>query len=313
MEDATLSGLVNVKDALYTRAFSGGGLLDFGGGGGEDTGAAAAAGPPTTTVPLRYDIRIVAPGTLQIRNNTLRLVADADLQLRGTFDRPALLGRVEVQSGNALVEAKRFVITRGTVDFNNPAKIEPFFDIEAEARIRVPGETYRVTVRVTGPLDRLNNFSLSSDPPLPQPDVLALVFSDVAPAGNVEFRQYDTNTANTATQQLAQQRAAQALTGTLSEEVNRVAQETLGVDTFRITPSLTDPSAQSSRLEPGARVTILKRLSDRVSVTYSRSLATATRDQIIVLEYDQTDQFSWILSRNEDGTYALDWQIRKTY
>jgi hypothetical protein len=42
-------------------------------------------------------------------------------------------------------------------------------------------------------------------------------------------------------------------------------------------------------------------------------LGSSTRDQIIVLEYDQTDQFSWILSRNEDGTYALDWQIRKTY
>lgn len=309
MEDATLSGLVNVKDALYTRAFStGGGLFSFGGG-GEDN-AAPAAEPSATTIPLRYDIRIVAPGTLQVRNNTLRLVADADLQLRGTFDHPIVLGRVEVQSGDALVEAKRFVITRGTVDFNNPARIEPFFDIEAEARIRVPGETYRVTVRAAGPLDRLNNFTLSSDPPLPEADVLALVFSGVAPAGDVEFRQYN---ADTATQQLAKQRAAQALTGTLSSEVSRVAEKTLGLEAFQITPSLTDPSAQSSRLEPGARVTILKRISDRVSLTYSRSLATATRDQIIVLEYDQTDQFSWILSRNEDGTYALDWQVRKTY
>ena len=32
-----------------------------------------------------------------------------------------------------------------------PAKIEPFFDLETETRVRVPGETYRVTVRATGP------------------------------------------------------------------------------------------------------------------------------------------------------------------
>ena len=61
------------------------------------------------------------------------------------------------------------------------------------------------------------------------------------------------------------------------------------------------------------RLTVLKRLSDRLYLTYSRSLSSATRDQIILLEFDQTDRLSWILSRNEDGTYALDWRVRKTF
>jgi hypothetical protein len=76
---------------------------------------------------------------------------------------------------------------------------------------------------------------------------------------------------------------------------------------------LSDPNAQSSRMDPGARVTVGKRLSDRLYLTYSRSLSSATRDEIILLEYDQTDRFSWILSRNEDGTYALDWRARRTF
>jgi hypothetical protein len=312
MEDATLSGLVNVKDAVYTQAFGGsGGFLSLTGG---DDNAEAAPGPATApTVPIRYDIRIVAPGTLQVRNNTLRITADADLQLRGTYDRPILLGRVEVQRGEALVFAKKFVFTRGTVDFNNPARIDPFFDVEAETRIRVPGETYRVTVRAAGPRDRLSNLSLSSDPPLPEGDVLALVAGDVRPSGNVELGQYTAQ--YTPQQRLAAEQAARALTGLAGvDEVSRAVEKGLGVDTVQITPSLNDPTGQSTRFEPGARVTIFKRVSDRVSLMYSRSLSSsATRDQIIVLEYDQTDQFSWILSRNEDGTYALDWQIRKTY
>jgi hypothetical protein len=309
MEDATLSGLVNVKDAVYTQAFdTSGGLLDLG-----DDNAAAAAGPAAASaVPIRYDIRIVAPGTLQVRNNTLRITADADLQLRGTYDRPILLGRVEVQRGEAVVFAKRFVFTRGTVDFNNPARIDPFFDVEAETRIRVPGETYRVTVRAAGPRDRLSNLVLTSDPPLPEGDVLALVAGDITPNRNIELGQYTAQ--YTPQQRLAAEQAARALTGLAGvSEVSRVAEKTLGVDTVQITPSLNDPTGQSTRFEPGARVTIFKRVSDRVSLTYSRSLGSSTRDQIIVLEYDQTDQFSWILSRNEDGTYALDWQIRKTY
>ena len=44
----------------------------------------------------------------------------------------------------------RLVWTKGTVDFNNPLRIEPFFDVEAETRVRVPNQTYRVTIRVTG-------------------------------------------------------------------------------------------------------------------------------------------------------------------
>ena len=67
-------------------------------------------------------------------------------------------------------------------------------------------------------------------------------------------------------------------------------------------------------LDPAARVTIGKRLSDRIYLTYSRSLSSSTRDQIILLEYDQTDRFSWILSRNEDAqTYALEFRLRRVF
>jgi translocation and assembly module TamB len=307
MSDATLAGLVNVKDALYQPAFSTtGNFFNF--GGGEEN---VPAGPSSTTVPLRYDVQILAPSTLQIRNQTLRLVAQANVRLSGTFDKPVILGRVEVVRGDAFLETKRFRITRGTIDFNNPNRTEPFFDIEAESQIRVPGENYRVTLRAAGPPDRLRSFALTSDPPLPEPDVLALVFSNVAPGGNVEFGQYRTDI--TPQQQLIRERAVGALTGTLSSEVSRVAEKTLGVDTVQITPSLNDPNNLSARLEPGARVTIFKRVSDKLSLTYSRSLTSSTRDQVILLEYDQTDQFSWTLSRNEDGTYALDWQVRRTF
>ena len=61
------------------------------------------------------------------------------------------------------------------------------------------------------------------------------------------------------------------------------------------------------------RLTVLKRLSDRLYLTYSRSLSSSSRDQVVLLEFDQSDRLSWILWRNEDGIYALDWRIRKTF
>jgi len=305
MESATLSGVVNVRNAVYTRRFdTGGGLVDLAGNASGQT-----VGSIQTTVPLRFDVHLNIPGTLRVENNTVRLVANADLDLRGTYDRPVLVGRGEVERGEFNFEGKRYIVTRGTIDFNNPTRIEPFFDIQTETQVRVPSQTYRVMVRVTGTMARFTP-SFSSDPPLTEVQVLSLLFSDVAPGQDVEFSQYS---AVTPQEQLLRERAARALTGALTTELGRVAEQTFGVDTFQLTPSLVAPNANSSRLDPAARLTIGKRISERVYLTYSRSLSSTTSDQIILLEYDQTDRFSWILSRNEDRTYALDVRVRHTF
>ena len=303
-----LAGTVTVRNAVYSRQFGeGSGLFDLTATAVSGGGASPA---PVPTLALRYDVRIVAPSTLEIRNSTARLFASADLQLRGTFDRPLLLGLAEVDRGEFAFEGRRYQITRGTIDFNHPTRIEPFFDIETETRVRVPGQTYRIIARAAGTLDRLTT-SFEADPPLAEVEVLGLLFGDVAPGQDVEFRRYSTDI--TPQQQLLRERATRALTGALSSEVGRVVEQTFGVDTFQLTPSLVDPNAQSSRLDPAARLTIGKRLSDRIYVTYARSLSSSTRDQIILLEYDQTDSFSWILSRNEDRTYALDIRVRHAF
>jgi translocation and assembly module TamB len=304
---ATLSGTVDVREAVYTRPFNlGNNFVELGG----QVTAAPSSAPAVTTLPLRYDVQINAPSTLQVRNNVVQMVARANIQLRGTYDRPQIFGRAEVDRGEFLFEGKRYRITRGSMDQANPTKFDPFMDLEMEAQVRVPGETYRVTITLNGTIDRaLPGFS--SDPPLPEAEILALLFSDVTPGQDVEFRRYSTDI--TPQQQLVRERATRALTGAVTNEVDRVAQQALGVDSFQLTPSLVDPNAQSSRLDPGARLTIGKRLSTRLYLTYSRSLSSSTRDQIVLLEYDQTDQFSWILSRNEDGTYALDVRMRRAF
>ena len=305
VDSMTLGGAVIVRSAVYTRRF------DTGGGLGDLAGSPSGQGPSSiqTTIPLRYDVHISVPSTLRVENNTVRLLATADLDLRGTYDRPLLLGRGDIVRGEFNFEGKRYVITRGTIDFNNPTRIDPFFDIQTETQVRVPSQTYRVMVRVTGTMARFTP-TFSSDPPLTDVQVLSLLFTDVAPGRDVELSQYGTVTPQ---EQLLRERAARALTGALTTELGRVAEQTFGLDTFQLTPSLVTPNANSSRLDPAARLTIGKRLSDRVYLTYSRSLSSTTSDQIILLEYDQTDRFSWILSRNEDRTYALDVRVRHVF
>jgi autotransporter translocation and assembly factor TamB len=178
--------------------------------------------------------------------------------------------------------------------------------------VRVPGETYRVTLRIAGTTDRLQP-DFTSDPPLAPLDILTLLFSDSVPSGDVELA--SRQQPNERQQRLLEARATRALTGSLSSEVGKVVEQTFGVDTFQITPLLVDPYQQSSRLNvnPAARVTIGKRISDRIYLTYARSLSSTIRDEIILLEYDQSDSLAWVLSQNEDRTYALEVRKRHTF
>jgi hypothetical protein len=305
-----LSGTVLVQNASWTRGFDTSGNM-FGLSGSDDLALPGAAGGPSQpTLPLGYDVRIIAPATLRIQNDQARIVASSELSLRGTFDRPLLFGRAEIERGDVRFEGRRYQVTRGSLDFTNPARIQPFFDIEAETRVRVPGQTYRVTLRMAGTTERIQP-EFTSDPPLAPIDILTLLFSDSAPSGDIELASL--RQPNQREQDILQARATRALTGALSDEVGRVVQETFGVDTFQITPLLMDPYQQSSRLNvnPAARVTIGKRISDRVYLTYARSLSSVTRDEIILLEYDQNDRLGWVLSQNEDRTYAL--EVRKRH
>jgi autotransporter translocation and assembly factor TamB len=306
-----VGGAVTVKSATWSRRVDPtGGILDLGGGARpEEAGGAAAA------VPLRFDLELHVPSTLRIQNNLARLVASAELQLRGTYDRPLIFGRAEVDRGEVSFEGRRYLVTRGTVEFTNPTRIEPFFDVEAETRVRVPGQTYRVIIRAAGTFERLQP-ELESDPPLPVADVLALLFSDVRRdrgPGDVELRALQ-NPNERQTGILAT-RATQLLASPISSEVGRVVEQAFGVDTVQLTPSLIDPYSQSptNRVNPSARVTIGKRVSERVYLTYSRSLASSLADQILLLEYDESDRLSWILSRNEDNTYAIEVRVRHTF
>ena len=282
-------------------------LLELGAG-REET---PAAPPAPSGIPLRFDVRLLAPSTLRVENNVARIVSSADLALRGTYDKPLIFGRAEIERGEVLFEGRRYLVTRGTIDFSNPTKIEPFFDLEAETRVRVPGQTYSVTMNAAGTMTRFQ-WALNSDPPLPNVDILSLLLNNSAPA-DPELAQL--RTPQQTEQQLLQARAAQLLVSPISSGVGHVVEQTFGVDTFQITPSLNDPTQQSSRFNPGARLTIGKRISSRAYLTFSQTLTpqSTSREQIIVLEYDQSDRVSWLLSQNEDRSYALEMRVRHAF
>ncbi len=319
LKTPTLGGTVTVKSAIWNRRVDApGSIFDLATRRGSSSSIVVTPGEPPAAVPLRFDVQILVPSTLRVENNLARLVANADLNLRGTYDHPVLAGHADIERGEVTFEGRRYRVTRGSIEFTNPARIEPFFDVEAETNVRVPGQTYRVVVGFAGTTEQLRP-TLSSDPPLPTSDVLALLFSDVRRTGTgSEFVAPEVRAIQNPNQtqtDILTSRATQALTSPISSEVGKVVEQTFGVDTFQLTPSLVDPyNQQTARFNPTARLTIGKRISDRVYLTFSRSLGTTINDQIVFLEYEESDRLSWILSRNEDSqTYALEFRVRHVF
>jgi hypothetical protein len=301
-----LRGTVTVRDALYSKRFDpNADFFNLTASGGPSLAGAAA----TPTFPLRFDVQIDAPSSLRIENNLARMVASADLQLRGTYDRPSLFGSAQIERGDVIFEGNRYLVTRGTVGFSNPARIEPYFDIEAETRVRVPGQSlaYRVTLGFTGTATRMTP-TLNSDPPLSTVGIMLLLFGQTSAVTDAELRTLNPAATTRSEEDLMKAATARLLTGSLSAPVNRAVGQTLGVD-LQITPSI--GGSETDTLTPSARLIVGKRLSDRAYVTFARPLGTtAGATQILVLEYDQNDRLGWVITQNGDKTFSIDFRVQ---
>jgi translocation and assembly module TamB len=309
MASAVLRGTVTVHDALYSKRFEpNADLFSLSGSSAPPLGAVSA--PPA--FPLRFDVQIDAPSTLRIENNLARLVASADLKLQGTYDRPVLLGSAEIERGDVIFEGNRYLVTRGSVIFANPSRIEPYFDIEAETRVRAasPGavsQTFRVTLGFTGTYTKLS-MNLNSDPPLQEVSILLLLLGETTNIADAELTSLNPAAADRSREDLLKAAMARVLTGSLSAPVGRVVEQTLGVD-LQITPSIGAGTA-TDPLSPSATLIVGKRLSNRAYLTFARPLGTATRDQIIVLEYDQNERVGWVLTQTGDRTFSIDFRVQ---
>jgi hypothetical protein len=293
-----LGGTVTVRDAVYTKRFEPSpDLFNLTGGTGPSLGGAVQA----PTLPVKFDVHIDAPSTLRIENNLARMVASADLRLQGTYDRPVLLGSAQIERGDVIFEGNRYVVTRGTIGFANPSRIEPYFDIEAETRVRVPSQTYRVTLGFTGTTSKVS-MNLNSDPPLSGAGIVLLLFGQTTDIDE-ELRTLSPSAATRTEEDLLKAATARLLTGTISAPVGRAVEQALGVD-LQITPSIGSDTLSSATLILG------KRISNRAYVTFARPLGSSTREQIIVLEYDQNDRLGWVLTQNGETTFSIDFRVQ---
>ena len=249
-------------------------------------------GPPAEDG-LRLDLHVLADENLVSRSPFVRLVGSADLNITGTDARPGLVGSVEfMEGGEFTLQGIRYELERGRISFSDPSRIDPMLDFQARARIR----EYEVWLSLTGTTDRLIP-TVSSDPPLNPAEIYSLMalgqVGQGEPGGAVGLTM-----------------ASTLLTRRMNEVLGSREQWLLPVDQIRV-----DPFIESSTGDPSARVTVVKQLSPSVTVTLQSNLSGNREEIISVRWYLGSGLFVEASrdSRNSDGSYGLDFKMRRRY
>ena len=289
---AVLSGNVVVTKLAVTPGFDFGAYIER----SRQTAVFTQSNNPAGRV--RLDVHVTTTPELQMQTAIARLSGNADLRVRGTADRPVILGRAEVLEGEISFNGTKYRLERGDVTFANPAKTQPVIDLQATTRVR----DYDITVRFRGDASVPNDLKISwqSEPQLPEADVIALLAlgrtqEEAANAQSSSSLGFGGEASNLLINE--------ALQSTVTSRVQRL----FGVSRIKIDPQ---GLASETAVVRGPQLTIEQQVVSNLTVTYSTNVSVSNQ-QIIQAEYNLTRNISLVALRDQNGVVSFDLRIRR--
>ena len=199
-----------------------------------------------------------------------------------------MTGRIRLLRGWYAFQGRRFDIDEGTVSFHGEAPPEPTFNVTASHR----ADLYIVTVHVEGSGDK-PTLTLSSDPPLEQADILAVLLFGKPAAG-------------LGTSQAAglQDKALDLAAGYVMPELRTSVMNTLGLDAL-------DVRLPADETNPG-QVRVGRYVTSDVFVSLAHEFGTQT-SEVVRVEYSLTRSISVSGSTSTRGNSGIDVFWRRRY
>ncbi len=248
-------------------------------------------------------VAVRGPGALRVRNNVADLRGDVDLQVRGTAARPSVIGRVDIQEGGTIVWAdNEYEIDRGRITFDNPSRIDPVIDLVAKTRVK----NFDIALNLSGTVDRLDA-KFSTDEGLADLDVLALLATGneidssdriEVPGGSGGLESLAPRTSSAST----------ILADQIGRELTGRVRTLFGFDRLRVDPL----AGTGGEAISGVQVTVGKRLSRNLFVTYTTNPATS-QNNILQVEWQVGRDVVLVFTRNGDESYSVDAQWERRY
>lgn len=275
-----VSGLVNVRRTEYTQDIELADIINV-------RRESIEEGDVDLSSAVFSDLKVEGRNALVVRNNLADLVGSISLTLDGPVRDPIIAGRITATSGTLNFRNDRYEITRALLDLPPSRNADPILNIQGESQIR----GYRVIVSLTGPLSQ-PQAAVRSEPALPQADVVSLITT-----GQLS----DSDTNNSVLSQSGLGTATSLLTDALiNAPASRATNKLFGLTRFEINPIIGGRSGTT----PAARLTIGRRISKEVTVTYSTNV-TSDPNQILALEYRLSDRISFLAQYEQGSTKSL--------
>ena len=286
-ENALLGGQVRLSDLSFTPAFDLNSFID------QFSGGVSAPATPGLAQNIQLNLGVTSENNINLVSRALSVNGSANLRVRGTAAEPVILGRVNLDSGDIILNGDRFVLNGGTIEFVNPSETQPVVNVALNTTI----QQYNISMRFNGPIDQLRT-NYSSDPSLPAADIINLLaFGSTTEA----------NAANPATP--ANQAAESLVASQVSSQVTSRISKVAGISQLSINPVLAGGASQGPA---GANITIQQRVTGNLFVTFSSNVAS-TQNETIQGEYQISPRVAVSATRDQNGGVAVDTLIKKTW
>lgn len=260
--------------------------------------ALSAVSPVGTEFPaflydLALNIDIKTIENIVIKNNLADLELKANLNLKGTIPAPILSGRLEsAYSGELVVGDRKYTMERLRVDFLGRENMEPSLDIFLKSTVYDQEEEIEASLALSGTPSDLK-FSLTSVPARSQEDLASLLLTGKS------LREVQGSALNTISSQLVQH-----FSSPLASPVTKTLKKWLKAEDV-----ILEPLNIATLQDPGARLTIRKKMARSFAVTYSIDL-TNSQYQTWILDYRLNRNFSTRGFRRDDGVVGLNLRHR---
>ena len=288
---STVSGDILVNKIAITPGFDFSAYIDR----SRQLGVASIANSPLNNVKL--DVHVQTAPELQMRTAIARLSGDADLHIRGSLGRPAVLGRVDILEGQATFHGTRFTLERGDITFANPVAIEPQLNLQASTHVR----DYDLNITITGTPDRGFNVNYRSEPPLPKSDIIALLALGRTNEESAALQDQSNQSA------FSDDATAQILTQALNASVGNRLQRLFGASNIKIDPQ--GLTTETNPISNGPQITIEQEFVNHISLIYSTNVSQSS-EQIIQGEYHVNRNVSAVGTRDQNGVVSFDLRVR---
>jgi translocation and assembly module TamB len=233
---------------------------------------------------MKLDLSVESEGQIFLSGRGLDSEWKGDIALKGTTREPIITGRLSVLRGSYSFFGKRFNLTNGLIDFDGQYPPVPTMNVTGKA------QTSKITaiINIKGAV-RKPDFTLSSEPTLPQDEILSqLLFGQeiakISPIQAIEIAS-DLN----------------AMLGKGNLDIVGKTKSILGVDQLELKQSEVNQSTDKSTEE--STVTVGKYLSDSFYIEFEKGLGPTSGKASV--KWDITPNLSLDTEIGENATTGV--------